>query len=74
MDKIIKTDNLSILFEMIGLEKPRHPLVGIPDLSEVDHRNFGNVNVSLGFEYPQHFSKLFKSKTGYSPSEYRNLN
>jgi AraC-like DNA-binding protein len=28
----------------------------------------------LGFEYPQHFSKLFKMKTGMSPSEYRNLN
>ncbi|MBL4702940.1 MAG: AraC family transcriptional regulator [Flavobacteriales bacterium] len=28
----------------------------------------------LGFEYPQNFSKLFKSKVGLSPSEYRNLN
>lgn len=28
----------------------------------------------LGFEYPQNFSKLFKSKTGMSPSEYRNQN
>lgn len=32
------------------------------------------VAYDLGFEYPQHFSKLFKSKTGISPSEYRNLN
>lgn len=32
------------------------------------------VAYDLGFEYPQHFSKLFKSKTGNSPSEYRNLN
>jgi AraC-like DNA-binding protein len=34
----------------------------------------GEIAYSLGFEYPQHFSKLFKSKTGLSPSEYRNLN
>lgn len=32
------------------------------------------IGYSLGFEYPQHFSSLFKSKTGYSPSEFRNLN
>lgn len=32
------------------------------------------VAFSLGFDYPQNFSKLFKSKTGMSPSEYRNLN
>ncbi|MEM6269622.1 MAG: helix-turn-helix transcriptional regulator [Bacteroidota bacterium] len=32
------------------------------------------IGYSLGFAYPQHFSNLFKRKTGYSPSEYRNLN
>lgn len=32
------------------------------------------VAYDLGFEYPQHFSRLFKSKTGLSPTEYRNLN
>ena len=32
------------------------------------------IAFSLGFDYPQNFSKLFKSKTGMSPSEYRNLN
>ena len=30
------------------------------------------IAYSLGFEYPQHFSKLFKHKTGMSPAEYRN--
>lgn len=29
------------------------------------------IAVELGFEYPQHFSKLFKNKTGMSPVEYR---
>ncbi|MBD0851418.1 helix-turn-helix domain-containing protein [Maribacter arenosus] len=32
------------------------------------------IAYDFGFEYPQHFSKVFKSKTGFSPSEYRNLN
>jgi len=30
------------------------------------------IACELGFEYPQHFSKLFKNKTGMSPVEYRN--
>lgn len=32
------------------------------------------IAYSLGFEYPQHFSNLFKSKTGISPRDYRNTN
>jgi AraC-like DNA-binding protein len=32
------------------------------------------IAYGLGFEYPQYFSKLFKSKTGITPAEYRNLN
>lgn len=34
----------------------------------------GQVAYDLGFEYPQHFSKVFKKKTGVSPAEYRNVN
>jgi len=26
---------------------------------------------ALGFDYPHHFSRLFKQKTGMSPTEYR---
>ena len=32
------------------------------------------IGYSLGFEYHQHFSKVFKSNTGVSPKEYRSLN
>jgi len=39
----------------------------------------GNKTVSeiaheLGFKYSQHFSRMFKNETGYTPNEYRNLN
>lgn len=32
------------------------------------------IAYSLGFEYPQYFNRLFKSKTGKTPLEYRQLN
>ena len=38
------------------------------------NQSISEVAYSLGFEYPNHFSKFFKSKTGYSPSEFRSLN
>ena len=38
------------------------------------NKSISEVAYSLGFEYPNHFSKFFKSKTGHSPSEFRNLN
>lgn len=34
----------------------------------------GEVAYRLGFQYQQHFSKLFKAKTGISPSNFRNTN
>ncbi|MFT4679980.1 MAG: AraC-like DNA-binding protein [Litorivivens sp.] len=36
--------------------------------------SISQIAFRLGFEYPQHFSKLFKSKTDLSPTEYRSLN
>ncbi|MCR9253811.1 MAG: helix-turn-helix domain-containing protein [bacterium] len=36
--------------------------------------SISQIAFSLGFEYSQHFSKLFKAKSGMSPSEYRNVN
>ncbi len=38
------------------------------------NNSISEIGYSLGFDYPQHFSSLFKSKTGMSPREYRNLN
>ena len=35
------------------------------------NNSISEVAYILGFEYPQHFSKLFKLKTGLSPKEYR---
>lgn len=37
-------------------------------------KTVGELAFSLGFEYPQYFSRLFKSKTGLTPVEFRNLN
>ena len=36
--------------------------------------SISEIAYELGFEYPSHFTKIFKAKTGKSPSEYRNQN
>lgn len=38
------------------------------------NKSVSEIAYSLGFDYPQYFSKLFKQKTGTTPLEYRNLN
>lgn len=35
-------------------------------------QTISEIAYSLGFEYPQHFAKLFRSKTGMSPAKFRN--
>ena len=37
-------------------------------------KSISEVAYELGFKYPQHFSRLFKQKIGYTPNEYRMLN
>ena len=37
-------------------------------------KTVSEIAYELGFKYPQHFSRLFKQKTGVSPSEYRVAN
>ncbi len=36
--------------------------------------SIAQIAYGLGFEYPQHFSKIFKKKVGISPAAYRNMN
>ena len=36
--------------------------------------NINEIAYELGFKYPQHFTRMFKSETGYTPSEFRALN
>ena len=35
-------------------------------------KSVADVSYDLGFQYPQHFSRFFKKKTGSTPLEYRN--
>ncbi len=49
-------------------------------IGEAKNKVFGNdktvneIAYELGFKYPQHFTRLFKQRVGYTPNEYRNLN
>lgn len=38
------------------------------------NKSVSELAFSLGFEYPQYFSRLFKAKTGMTPVEFRNKN
>jgi len=41
----------------------------------IDHqKSIYEISQELGFKYQQHFTRLFKLKTGISPVEFRNLN
>lgn len=37
-------------------------------------KSISQLAYELGFKYPQHFTRLFKQKTGISPNEFRSLN
>ncbi len=36
--------------------------------------SISEISYSLGFNYPHYFSRLFKTKTGFTPQKYRELN
>lgn len=48
------------------LERAKNQLLGSDE-------QISQIAYGLGFEYPQHFSKLFKTKVGMSPVEYRKV-
>jgi len=48
------------------VERAKNRLLGSSD-------KVSQIAYQLGFAYPQHFSKLFKSNTGMSPAEYRRI-
>ena len=37
-------------------------------------KSVSEIAYELGFKHPQHFARMFKKETGYSPNEYRMLN
>ena len=50
----------------------------IIDIAKTNIYNSGKtvneIAYQLGFKYPQHFSRLFKNLTGYTPNNFRSLN
>jgi AraC-like DNA-binding protein len=49
------------------IEKAKTSLLG-------SHESVSEIAYKLGFDYPQHFTKLFKSKTGLNPTDFRTSN
>ncbi len=37
-------------------------------------KSISDIAYELGFKYPQHFTRMFKKNTGYSPNEFRMMN
>jgi len=60
-NEIVILDSVEKFNRHCGFET-LHPLVSIVDMSQSKN----------GFDYPQHFTRLFKKQTGLSPTEYRN--
>ena len=38
------------------------------------NKSVNEISFELGFKYPQHFTRFFKQKIGYTPNEYRGMN
>jgi len=60
-----KTSQEYILSKVIDVAKER--------IFDID-KSISEIAYDLGFKYPQHFTRLFKQRTGTTPNEYRSLN
>lgn len=60
-----KTAQEHIQLKLINLAKER-----IFDTN----KSVSQIAFELGFKYPQHFNRMFKKNTGFTPIEYRSLN
>lgn len=58
-----------------GKSAQEHIQLKILDLAKErifdSRKSIGEIAYELGFKYPQHFSRLFKTETGLTPNEYR---
>ena len=41
------------------------------ELMAGSNKTVSQIAYELGFQYPQHFNRIFKKKTGLTPGEYR---
>ena len=67
-----------LLRSQTGMNTQQHihafPIEQAKSLLATTQLSVSEIAYRLGFEYPQHFNRLFKSKTGITPLEYRNMN
>ena len=58
-----------------GKSAQEHIQLKIIDLAKErifdSRKSISEIAYDLGFKYPQHFSRLFKTETGFTPNEYR---
>jgi len=58
-----------------ALEHIQFKLINIAKDKIFDNEKpISEIAYELGFKYPQHFTRMFKKETGYTPNEYRFLN
>ncbi len=67
-----------LLKKETGKNATEHIQLTIVDYAKTKLINTSNtvqeIAYSLGFEYPQSFTKMFKNATGYTPTVFRNMN